>query len=73
VVHDLVGPSIPTLQELYPFVATQDTREIVFGFVPDKLGLDEVGWRRYPDDGLCDRGDIPLRETKLLFPVTSHA
>jgi GNAT superfamily N-acetyltransferase len=72
-VYDVVGPRIPQLDELCPYLVDSETREIEFYFVPDKLGIERARWRALRGNHLHDRGDIPLRAERFLFPYTAHA
>lgn len=70
---DVVGTRVLTLAELLPSIATPETREVAFSFVPDQLEVEEVKWTPYLENNLFDRGDLPLRGRPFLFPFTSHA
>ncbi len=70
---DVVGTEIPPLAELLPSIATPETREVAFSFVPDRLEVGEVRWSPYLENNLFDRGDLLLRGRPFLFPFTSHA
>jgi predicted N-acetyltransferase YhbS len=73
VLHDVVAPVMPTFAELLPLIRTQETTEVAFGFVPDLLQVEPVRWERYRGDHLCDRGEMPFRSDRFIFPATSHA
>jgi hypothetical protein len=72
-VYDVVGPRMPRFDELCPYLVSSDTTEIDFYFVPDKLEIDNLRWRVLQGNNLHDRGDIPLRSERFLFPFTAHA
>lgn len=72
-VYDVVGPRVPRFDELCPYLVTPDTTEIEFYFVPDKLEIENPRWRALRGNNLHDRGDIPLRTERFLFPFTAHA
>jgi ribosomal protein S18 acetylase RimI-like enzyme len=71
--HDVVGLAVPPFSELYPRIGSPETAEVIFSFVPDKLAPADLRWRPYPDNGLFDRGDLPVRGREFLFPITSQA
>ncbi len=73
--HDIVARRVPPLIELLPFLAAESDREIVFRFLPDRLGsLSALGTasQRAFDNGLHVRGAVPLPPVTL-FPATSQA
>jgi GNAT superfamily N-acetyltransferase len=72
-VYDVVGPRMPRFDELGPYLVSAETTEIEFYFVPDKLGIENPRWRVLQGNNLHDRGDIPLRTERFLFPFTAHA
>jgi GNAT superfamily N-acetyltransferase len=72
-VYDVVGPKMPRLDELGPYLASPETTEIEFYFVPDRLGIEHPRWRPLRGNNLHDRGDFPLRTERFLFPFTAHA
>lgn len=73
--YDVIGPRIPTLAELRPYLAREETEEVVFQFLPDRLEPADLRWTGIPESesGLHDRGDHPLRGERFLFPFTAHA
>jgi ribosomal protein S18 acetylase RimI-like enzyme len=70
---DVVGERIPSLDRLLTHVATPETREVTFRFLPERLDPGPLSWRETTENGLHDRGDIPLRGQRFLFPFTAHA
>ena len=72
-VYDVIGPRVPRFDELYPYLASPETTEIGFYFVPDRLGIEEPRWRPLPDNCLFDRGEFPLRAERFVFPFTAQA
>lgn len=72
-VFDVIGETVPTFAELYPFLARLETREVLFGFDPDLLEPSGLEWRPMPETLCHDRGDFPLRRSSFIFPYTSHA
>jgi GNAT superfamily N-acetyltransferase len=72
-VYDVVGPRVPRLDDLGPYLIAAETTEIEFYFVPDKLAIENPRWRALRGNNLHDRGDIPLRTERFLFPFTAHA
>jgi GNAT superfamily N-acetyltransferase len=68
---DIVGERIPTLEELYPYIADTDDRIIEFHFHADKLGLNRAGTRRLDGNNPFVRGAFPVE--KPVFPFTSRA
>ena len=73
---DVIGRRIPTLAELYPFIADRLDVRIVVRFEPDKLGdlpaLGRVGVQPLTGNNLHVRGDFPLRRP-VVFPLTAQA
>jgi len=72
-VYDVVGSSVPRFDELYPYLASPETTEIGFYFVPDRLAIEDPSWRPLPENHLFDRGEFPLRAERFVFPFTAHA
>jgi hypothetical protein len=72
-VHDVVGTRTPRFDELFPYITSPDISEVVFDFVPDKLGVDNPRWRPLQENSLHDRHDFPLHGKRFLFPFTAHA
>ena len=72
-IYEVVAETMPTWEQLAPFVAVPETRHVSFSFCPDQLGVQDIRWERHPDNDLHDRGDIPLRGQAFLFPYTAHA
>lgn len=72
-IYDVVGTRVPRFDELCPYLVSSETTEIDFYFVPDKLEIENPRWRCLRGNNLHDRGDIPLRDERFLFPFTSHA
>ena len=73
VIHDLVGERVPSFAEVAPYLVSERTREVCFSFVPDRLAVEGIEWRPYPDNNLFDRGNLPLSGQPFLFPKTAQA
>jgi hypothetical protein len=72
-VYDVVGSRVPRFDELYPYLASPETTEIGFYFVPDRFAIEGLRWRPLPENHLFDRGEFPLRAERFVFPFTAHA
>ncbi len=75
-IFDVVGRSIPTLVEVYPFIADRSDVRVVVRFEPDQLGdlhaLGRVGVQPLTGNNLHVRGDFPL-PGPVIFPMTAQA
>lgn len=72
-IYDVVGPSMPDFGVLYPFLAAETDREVVFAFWPDRLGIDRgIGLRPLASNNLHLKGDFDTSQP-VIFPFTSHA
>lgn len=72
-IYDVVGPSVPEFRALYPYLAAETDREVVFAFWPDRLQIrEEVHLRELKSNNLHVKGEIDLSRP-VLFPFTSHA
>ena len=73
-VHDIVGKDIPPFDEIYPYISSEDDKDVEFSFMIDKLGLG--GREKYmtvESNGTHLLGDVPFEGSKFLFPITAHA
>lgn len=74
--RDVVGPRVPPLRELLPFIAQPGDREVVFRFEPDAMdelaALGVLERRPLAENNLHIRGALPT-EAPLLFPLTAQA
>jgi hypothetical protein len=72
-IYDVIGPSMPGFNQLYPFLAAESDREVVFAFWPDRLGIDqEIGLRPLTSNNLHVKGTFDASRP-VLFPFTAHA
>ncbi len=73
---DVVGPRVPTLAELYPFLAAPGDRRVVVRFEPDALGdlaaIGSAGTEVLRGNNLHLRGAFPL-VGPVVFPRTAQA
>ena len=70
---DVIGPRMPSFDELHPYLTDQPHREVRFGFVPDRM---EVGGGEVVEvaDNLAHVWPgTPLPAGPFVFPHTSHA
>jgi GNAT superfamily N-acetyltransferase len=70
---DVIGPRMPSFDELHPYLTDQPHREVRFGFGPDRMGV-EGGETEELADNLCHvwpGSGLPARE--FVFPETCHA
>jgi len=72
-IYDVVAERVPSFDELYPYIACGDAREVAFYFSPDRLAVDGLRWEPLTGNNLHDRGEFPLRGERMLFPFTAHA
>jgi len=70
---DVVAEEVPSLERLLPYVAAPGTTEVTFRFLPERLAPGDLRWQASPENGLHDRGDIPLRGERVIFPHTAQA
>lgn len=70
---DVLGERIPSLEELYPYIARESDRFIEFHFHADRLGLDDTSRRTRPllGNNCFVRGAFPV--DRPVFPYTSRA
>jgi hypothetical protein len=70
---DVIGPRMPSFDELHPYLTDQPHHEIRFGFVPDRM---EVGGGETVElaDNLCHAwpGAV-LPDREFAFPDPAHA
>lgn len=73
-VFDIVGPRMPSLAEIYPYIAAPQDETIEFRFMADKLKLERYEERPLKEDnGTHLFGDFPLENRNFIFPHTSIA
>lgn len=70
-IYDIVGERIPSMEELYPYIAAPEDKEIEFHFYPDKLGLEHTEAKLLTGNNLFVGQGFPI--TKPVFPFTSRA
>lgn len=68
---DVVGESIPTFEELYPYLTAPNDRNVEFHFFPDKLSPGET--RSVPLLGNSPFVLDPFPIEAPIFPFTAHA
>ena len=69
--YDVVGERVPSLEELYPYLADPSDETIEFHFHADKLGVDGVQRRPLLGNDPFTRGQFPVENP--VFPYMSRA
>lgn len=72
-IFDLVGRQIPSLAELYPYLGSEEIREVRFHFTPDKLSVPRLIETVAVDAHLFVRGAWAPLPAPFGFPVTGEA
>lgn len=70
-IYDILGRSIPTFEQLYPYICEGTDRWVEFHFQTDRLGLGETGRRDLVGNNLFVKPGFPV--TDPVFPYTSRA
>lgn len=71
--YDLVGPEVPTLAEVYPYLGDPTCREVRFHFTPDRLRVPGLVASPAEDLPVFVRGELPDPGGPFLFPATAEA
>jgi GNAT superfamily N-acetyltransferase len=73
-VYDIVGRSVPSFSEIYPYIQNETDSAVEFEFMVDKMGLAEYDLIALGGiNGTHLYGDFPLENEKFIFPCTSRA
>lgn len=72
-VFDIVGRTMPTFAEIYPYVCDKTDRAVEFLFMVDKLDLASFDLVRIDGNGTHVLSGFPLEGTEFTFPFTAHA
>jgi len=70
-IFDIVGERVPTLTDIYPYIAHENDRYVETHFFADKLGLNETEIRLLPGNNPFVKAAFPVE--KPVFPYTSRA
>lgn len=70
---DVVGRRVPSFAELHPYVSGQRHSEVLFSFMPDKMGVDATGQTTLEDSGAHVYPPLRLPDPTRLFPYVSRA
>lgn len=70
-IFDIVGKTIPTFSDLYPYLSKESDRTVEFHFSTDKLELRNVRKKLLNGNNPFIKGEFPLE--KPIFPYTSRA
>ena len=72
-IYDVVGTSVPTFEQLYPYIAEPEDRQVEFRFIPDKMRVGEVEYIKVEGNGAHVMGTFPFEGSKFMFPFTAQA
>jgi len=70
-IFDIVSDRIPSLDEIYPYIAQSEDTQIEFYFHTDKLEIDKVQTTLLAGNNLFIKGHFPI--INPVFPFTSRA
>jgi hypothetical protein len=70
-IYDILGRTIPTFEEIYPYISSETDKQINFHFHTDKLGIRGVQTRVLLGNNTFVKGSFPL--SAPVFPFTSRA
>ncbi len=70
-IFDIIGSRRPSLEELYPFIASESDRIIEFHFYTDNLGVENTMAEPLPGGNPLVRGEFPI--SRPVFPFTCRA
>lgn len=75
VLHDVVGPHLPSLATLHPHLPNEGITSYEFGFCPDLLEVEGEVRSEHDDgeDGTHVDGPFPFPDSPFRFPSTAHA
>jgi GNAT superfamily N-acetyltransferase len=72
-IYDIVGATMPTFAEIYPYICHPSDEAVEFLFMVDKLNLGSVEYVKVEGNGTHLFGDFPLEGDRIIFPFTSQA
>lgn len=72
-VFDVVGTTMPTFSELYPFISHPDDHTVEFFFMVDKLKLGRFDLVKIAGHGTHVLEQFPVTGAQFMFPFTAHA
>ena len=70
---DVVGPRIPVLDDLYPYLGQQPCREVRFLFMPDKMGVAATRYEALVENHTHILPPFRPSSRCFVFPFTAHA
>jgi len=70
---DVVGPKIPTFEDLHPFLAGEPHREVRFRFMPDRMNVRPDRKETLANSNAQIYPPLRLPGPDCLFPYVSHA
>lgn len=70
-IYDILARSIPTFEEIYPYISSETDKQINFHFHTDKLGIRGIQTRALLGNNAFVKGSFPL--STPVFPFTSRA
>ncbi len=70
---DVIGPAMPSFDELHPRLPAGPHRRVRFGFVPDRLGVEDAPTLALGDDHAHVWPGLNLPAGEPVFPHTVHA
>ncbi|MFZ1684170.1 MAG: GNAT family N-acetyltransferase [Candidatus Zixiibacteriota bacterium] len=72
-IYDIVGTTVPTFAEIYPYIGQPSDRAVDFLFMVDKMNLEKCEFIAVEGNDTHVLGDFPLEGSRFLFPYTAHA
>lgn len=72
-IYDVVGSTMPTFDDIYPYLCDPDVDAVEFLFMTDKLQLTEAEHTKVEGNGTHVHGNFPFEDAPFLFPLTSQA
>jgi len=70
-IYDILGRTIPSFDEIYPYLSADTDRRIHFHFHTDKLGIKGIRTKTTTGNNTFVKGSFPVLEPS--FPFTSRA
>ncbi len=73
-VFDIIGKTIPSFSEIYPFIADPSDTSVEFRFMVDQMALtQDISFTPFAESGAHLMGTFPLEKTPYIFPQTCRA
>ncbi len=72
-IYDIVGPTVPTFADIYPYIADPGDTAVEFLFMTDKLQISNFEHLPVDGNGTHLHGSFPLESTPFILPFTAQA